>query len=73
MKRSRMEREYVEYFCELCGKVAFEGKVFGREVERHVFAEHNTRRIVCDHCREPQRSFAFILPEPVFGEMVVPE
>lgn len=58
MARSKMERVYVPFFCELCGKEAFEGRVFGREVERQVFAENGTRRMVCDHCKNPTRSFS---------------
>jgi hypothetical protein len=57
MPLSTMKRVYVPKFCELCGKEEFEGIVFGRESVRHLHAQHDTRRIVCDHCANPPRTF----------------
>lgn len=49
--RSKMERVYVPYYCENCGKVEFEGEVFGIHRTRHLQAESGTRKMLCDHCR----------------------
>lgn len=49
--RSKMERKYVEFFCENCGHVEFEGVVFGQDRSRHLQAESGTRVMFCDRCK----------------------
>jgi hypothetical protein len=55
--RIKYERVHVPYFCENCKRVAFEGKVFGREVERHVYAQSGDRAMYCDHCKPKPLTF----------------
>lgn len=50
MAISSFQRVYVERFCERCGKVEFEGQVFGKPVEHHLRAQTDTREILCDDC-----------------------
>jgi hypothetical protein len=45
-----MRRKHVEYFCENCGKVEFEGIVFGREQIRHLQARSGDRTMLCQDC-----------------------
>ena len=51
--RTKMKRVYVQYFCEECGKVEFEGRVFGQDRQRHLQAESGTRTMYCTVCRPP--------------------
>lgn len=49
--RTKMERVYVSYFCENCGKEEFEGTVFGVYRVRHLQAESGSRQLLCNRCR----------------------
>lgn len=49
--RSKMERVYVPYFCEGCGRVEFEGRVFGQDRVRHLQATPDDRTMYCQDCR----------------------
>lgn len=50
--RSKMERVYVPYFCERCGRTEFEGTVFGVFRVRHLQAEPENRTMLCNRCRD---------------------
>ena len=72
MKRTRLERKHVEFFCEGCGKVEFEGRVFGRDAVTHLQAASGDRTMYCTSCRPPLRvpkiQFSSFFDVPADGE-----
>ena len=50
MKRTRMRRQHVPYFCERCGKEEFEGRVFGQDRVRYLQAQSGDRTMLCNDC-----------------------